>query len=474
MASRPGLPVRLLLAAVILSAAATPADAAKRPNIVLVLADQWRAQALGYNGNRVVKTPHLDALARESIDFAQAVAGCPVCCPMRASLLTGQRPLTHGVFLNDVQLPAKTVTIAEVLAKEGWGTGYIGKWHVDGRGRSNFIPRERRQGFEYWKVLECTHAYNNSLYYGDTPEKLRWEGYDAIAQTRDAQRYIAQRAQSDAPFVLFLAWGPPHAPYLTAPPKYRAMYEPAKMPLRPNVPKPLRQRARRDLAGYYAHCTALDDCIAKLRKTIVDAGIERDTIFVFTSDHGDLIGSHGAYKKQQPYDESVRVPLLLRYPAAFGTTGRQVTAPINSEDLMPTLLGLCGVEIPTSVEGLDYSGYLRGGDDPSDGAALLTCPAPFGQWSRRVGGREYRALRTSRYTYARGLDGPWLLFDNQSDPHQLDNLAGKPEHAKLVDKMDRWLGRRLEASGDAFRPAKHYIDLWKYTVNANGTVPYTN
>jgi arylsulfatase A-like enzyme len=130
------------------------------PNVLFVLADQWRFEAFGYAGNRDVKTPNVDRLQREGICFVNAVSGMPVCSPMRASFLTGQRPLTHGVFLNDVALSPGAMTIAKVLGEAGYDTGYIGKWHVNGDGRSAFIPRERRQGFDYWKVLECTHDYS--------------------------------------------------------------------------------------------------------------------------------------------------------------------------------------------------------------------------------------------------------------------------------------------------------------------------
>ena len=166
------------------------------PNILLVLADQWRAEAFGYAGDPDIKTPNLDQLQREGVQFINAVSGMPVCSPMRASLLTGQRPLTHGVFLNDVPLSPEAVTIAKVLRAAGYDTGYIGKWHVNGDGRSAFIPRERRQGFDYWKALECTHDYDHSAYYADGPEKLYWEGYDAIAQTRDAQQYLRDACTS--------------------------------------------------------------------------------------------------------------------------------------------------------------------------------------------------------------------------------------------------------------------------------------
>jgi arylsulfatase A-like enzyme len=442
------------------------------PNILFVLADQWRAEALGCAGNPDVKTPNLDRLQREGIRFVNAVSAMPVCSPTRASILTGQRPLTHGIFLNDVPLNPEAVTIAKVLRTAGYDTAYIGKWHVDGHGRSNFIPRERRQGFDYWKVLECTHDYNHSAYYADGPEKLYWEGYDAIAQTQDAQQYLRDHAQSHKPFFLFLAWGPPHDPYFTAPEKYRAQYDPAKLTLRPNVPEAGSANARKTLAGYYAHCTALDDCLGELRRTLQEAGLAENTLLVFTSDHGDMLGSQGAYKKQRPWDEAIRVPLLMHWPKVLGVKARQLDAPINSEDLMPTLLGLCGVPIPKSVEGLDYSRYVRGGKNPGDDATVIMCVSPFGEWLRRIGGKEYRGVLTTRYTYVRDLNGPWLLYDNQTDPCQTNNLANQPKHSRLQARLEAKLTRKLKERHDDFLPGDAYIKQWGYKVDANGTVPY--
>jgi arylsulfatase A-like enzyme len=459
----------------ILAAAANPAaPAAARPNILFVIADQWRAQALGYAGDPNVRTPHLDSLAAGSVNFVNAVSGISVCCPARASILTGQRPLTHGVFMNDVSLNPEAASLAKVLKQAGYDTGYIGKWHVDGHGRSNFIPRERRQGFDYWKVLECTHSYNNSYYYADGPEKLKWDGFDAIAQTADARQYLRDHANTGKPFCLFLAWGPPHDPYQLAPEKYRALYDPAAIRLRPNVPVPMMARARTAQAGYYASCTTLDDGMGDLLQTLRETGQLENTVVVFTSDHGDLLGSHDAFNKQQPYDESIRVPLLFHWPKGLGTGARQLTAPFNSEDFMPTLLGLADLAIPPSVEGIDYSGYLRGGRNPSDGATVIAAVAPFGQWDRRAGGKEYRGIRTERYTYVRDLNGPWLLFDNQDDPYQMNNLAGKPGQAVLQAELEAVLTRKLKANGDAFLPAETYIRQWGYPVNEFGTVPYTN
>jgi len=453
----------------------------KQPNVVFVFADQWRAQAFGYAGDPNAQTPNIDQLSRESVNFRYAVAGCPVCCPYRATLLTGRYPLSHGVFLNDVQLSHAAVSIADAFKGAGYDTAYIGKWHVDGHGRSSYIPPERRQGFEYWKVLECTHDYNHSAYYAnDSDEKRYWQGYDAVAQTEDAQRYIREH-DGRKPFLMVLSWGPPHSPYQTAPPEFQARYHSDDLTLRPNVPESEAEWARRALAGYYAHGSALDACVGKLRQTLAEAGLDEDTIFVFASDHGDMLGSHGLKDKQKPWDESIRVPFLLRYPRRFGTGGRVVDALIDAPDIMPTLLGLSGLAIPETVEGLDYSDYLAGGPDPADGAALLACYHPFGQWraghdggSLGLTGREFRGLRTQRYTYVRTLAGPWLLYDNPNDPYQLRNVIEDPEYAPVRSELDFRLERRLAARGDEFLPGLEYVHRWGYPVDQHGTVPYTN
>ncbi|UCC97769.1 MAG: sulfatase [Phycisphaerales bacterium] len=434
----------------------------RAPNIVFIFADQWRVQATGYAGNKDVKTPYLDKLAQESVDFTNAVSGCPVCSPYRASLLTGQYWLTHGIFYNDKPLDPKATTIGKVYAQAGYETGYIGKWHVDGHGRSSFIPEERRQGFKFWRVCECTHNYNKSLYYGDTDTKRYWDGYDAIAQSREAQAYIRTHANK-SPFALFLSWGPPHSPYQTAPQKYRERFpNPEKITLHPNVPQSLRDKARKEIAGYYAHIAALDDCIGDIFQTLDECRIREDTILVFTSDHGDMLHSHGQTKKQKPWEESVRIPFLLRYPAVHGGQSRKIDMPVNTPDIMPTLLGLSGMDIPESVEGRDFSGVIRGTQAPDNDAALIMCPVPFHQWSYQRGGREYRGVRTRRYTYVRDLNGPWLLYDNQADPYQQTNLCDDPKYSQIRRELEDVLSRKLKQTNDEFLPGPQYMAKWNY------------
>ena len=447
------------------------AEVAGRPNIVFLLADQWRGQALGCAKDPNARTPHLDRLASQGVMLVTAVSNCPVCSPFRASLMTGRYPISHGVFVNDVCLNREAVSLAQAFGAAGYRTGYIGKWHLDGHGRSSFIPKERRQGFEFWRANECTHDYNHSPYYADSNEKRYWKGYDAEAETNEALAFI--RAQRQHPFVLVLSWGPPHNPYETAPERFRSLFKKADIQLRPNVPLKARAAALRDLAGYYAHCAALDECAGRIMDALEECKLAENTILVMTADHGDMLGSHAEIRKQRPWDESILVPLLVRWPGGLGQSGRKLSAPFGSPDIMPTLLGLCGIKVPGTVEGENRAAWLRGEEADGDRAELICCITPFGEWTRDKGGREFRGLRTTRYTYVRSLDGPWLLYDNQDDRYQQYNLIGDAKHAALQSDLDGRLKQVLKLHKDEFRPGREYLQKWGYRTDAAGTVPYT-
>lgn len=326
-----------------------------RPNIIFVFSDQHRLCDVGYAGNKQVKTPFLDMMSQESCEFTYAISGMPVCCPYRATLMTGMYPLSHGVFLNDLCMDTGGPYLGELFRDNGYSTAYIGKWHIDGHGRSGYIPEERHRGFDFWKVLECTHDYNNSPYYsGNSPKKLYWEGYDAFAQTDCAIDYI-NSYDKEQPFFMILSYGPPHNPYETAPRQFADMYPPESIGLRENVPENMREAAQKDISGYYAHISALDSAVQRLNQAVIDKGIEQDTIFIYTSDHGDMLYSQGHIRKQKPWDESIRVPFLMKYPRLFGKKHSVNDRLFNSVDIMPTLLGLCGIDIPDTVQGKNFA-----------------------------------------------------------------------------------------------------------------------
>lgn len=460
----------LMLACFLSASALAGESSGKHPNIVYLFADQLRACSTGYDGDPNARTPNLDSLAKESVDFRNAVSVCPVCTPHRAALLTGRFPTTTGMFVNDVHLPERELCIAEVLKDAGYDTGYIGKWHLDGEGRLSYIPPERRQGFDYWKVAECDHNYNHSLYYTDASGQKRfWDGYDAFAQTKDAQQYIRDHSKGGKPFVLFVSYGIPHFPHGTAPEEFKAMFPPENIKFRPNVPADMQTlKVRTEAQGYNAHIAALDKCIGEVMKTITEAGIKDDTIVVFSSDHGEMMGSHGVkpHTKQVPWDEAARVPFLLRYPKAQGEHGRVAMTPLTTPDVMPTLLSLAGVAVPQTVEGADVSTVVRGKEMP-DHNALYMAVSPF--TAEKDWNKEYRAIRTDRYTYVRGLAGPWMLFDDRNDPYQTNNLV---KQTALCQEMDQRLQATLKAAHDDFRPADYYVKKFGYQIRPGGSAPY--
>jgi arylsulfatase A-like enzyme len=433
------------------------------PNVLFVLTDEWRAQATRYNGDTNVQTPVLDRLASQSVSFDCAVSGNPVCCPYRASLMTGQYPLTNGVFINDVELRPTGTTLAQAFAKAGYRTGFIGKWHLYGSPDGNYgrrlapVPPDKRLGFEYWKAAECSHEYQHSLYYeGNDTTPHYWRGYDAFSQTEDACGLIDRQSKGADPWFLMLSLGPPHFPYETAPERYQVLYRDRELQLRPNVPPGKRAEAAKILRGYYAHMAALDECLDRLLKQLESSGVVDDTLVVFTSDHGDMMQSQGLTTKLYPWDESIRVPLLMRYPRRL-SKGAHLRTPINSPDLMPTLLRTCGLPVPDGVEGLDYSGVFTGGRmPPANTAALLNLPVPITE-ARRYGFAEYWGLRTQRYTYVRSIHGPWLLYDNRRDPYQMHNLCNRTEARRVQRDLDKQLDARLHAGHDEFLPAAEYI-----------------
>ncbi len=465
----------LFFAAILLMVSCQSKKEEIKPNVVFVFADQWRAQDLGFVGNEQVITPAIDELSKEAVVFTNAISNISVCTPARASLMTGKYPLSHGLFYNDKPLRSEEYCIAEVYKENGYQTGYIGKWHINGHpqgmknsaGRNLPVTADRRQGFDYWKVHECTHNYNNSIYYDENDVKHIWEGYDAIAQTKDAIQYM--QTNKDNPFVLFVSYGPPHAPYQTAPQKYKDMYKDMDIQLRPNVPEERAAKAKEDIRGYYAHITALDDCVAELQQEIKNLGLDENTIFVFTSDHGDMLYSHSQTKKQKPWEESIHIPFMLKYPAKL-KAGMQMTKMFSFPDIMPTLLGMCNLPIPETVQGLDYTGQLLGTEELDVEAALITCPVPFHQWKYKLGGREYRGVRTEKYTYVRDLDGPWLLYDNVNDPYQINNVVDQPDFKAIQADLEAQLQAILDKNGDEFLPGEEYMKQWGYHWDSNDSI----
>ena len=434
----------------------------KKPNIVYILTDQWRGSALGYAGNPDVKTPNLDAFAKEAVNFINTVSVTPVCTPHRAALFTGRFPTTTGMFLNDIYLPAEEETMAEIFKKEGYSTAYWGKWHLDGHGRSTYIPKERRQGFDFWRGLECSHNYTKMAYYdNDDPKIKHWKKYSPFAITEDANQYLEAHAKDKNPFLAVISIATPHYPHGTAPKKYKAMYPPESLTLNPNISDKFKERARKELQGYYAHATATDEAIGNVIDKIKELGLLENTIIVFSADHGEMMGAHGVkpFVKQLAWDEAVRVPFLIRYPKIDDNAGKLVNAPLTTPDILPSLLGLTNIKIPKEIEGENLTELIKNPDPNADRAALVMNVAPFGA---NYKDQPYRGIRTKQYTYVVTPKGPSMFYDNVKDPYQQNNLLGKSEFAEIQQDLDGKLKKELQKIGDQVRPRAYYMKKWGY------------
>lgn len=448
----------------------------RKPNIIYIFADQMRAHVLGCYGNKQVPTPNFDALAGNGTTFDNALSTYPVCSPYRAMLLTGRYPMANGTISNDRALHDGLPTVAKICREQGYATGYIGKWHLESN-RTPFVPKERRQGFDFWAVNNCSHRYMDHFYCMDTPEQVRFKGYEPVVQTDLAIDYI--KKHKDRPFCLFMSWGPPHDPYTLMPKEYLQRVEAEKLEFRGNVTERafvdglLAEAAKMSeskqiagtraskrktidddellrkqyIHGYCAHTVALDDCLGRIQKTLSEAGLAQDTILAFSSDHGDMLGSHRMASKQMPFEESIRIPFLVQYPGRIQPGGR-TDALLTPVDAMPTLLGLAGLTCP-KVDGIDMSAAACGGKSDARDAALIMKLVPGGNPWVCNGITPWRGVRTKRYTYTRLLDrGPWILFDNREDPYQLKNLIGHPEHRELQQQLDERTTALMQEAGD--------------------------
>jgi len=421
------------------------AATAERPNVLIVMPDQMRGMALGCMGNPDVRTPNLDRLASQGLLLRRMFANTPVCCPARANILTGTYAHENGMVANDLRLRESKTTIAEILAGQGYRTGYVGKWHLDGGPRlPGFIPPgPRRQGFQFWAANECSHQHFKPTYFRDTATPITDERFEPEVWTDRAIEFLQRK--DDAPFFLMVSMGPPHDPY-GAPKQYEQMYDPAKLTMRPNWVAGTTNSGRAQIARYYAAITAIDDQMGRLLQALDDSGHADDTIVFFLSDHGDMLGSHGKYLKRKPWEESIRVPGIVRYPAKI-KPGRISDALFTHVDMAPTFLSLCGVPVPEEMQGTDLSGVLLGTDEKGPESAFFQIFVPFAGDESPL---PWRGVRTADAMYARTENGPWLLYDLDADPYEQTNLVNDPSHAALRDRLDALVLSWMKRVGDSW------------------------
>jgi arylsulfatase A-like enzyme len=420
-------------------------SAKQRPNVLFILPDEWRGQALRCMGNPDVQTPHIDQLAAEGILFRQTFANTPVCCPARATILTGTYTNRNGMLANDLRLKESLVSLADIYGHAGYRTGFIGKWHLDGGPRlPGFVPPgPRRHGFQYWAANECNHNYFYNWYFRDENVPIVSEKYEPEFWTDLAIDFLNE--SQDKPFFLMLAPGAPHDPYL-APEKYLGLYDPQKLAMESNWVEGTPGAGRKEIAGYCAAITAVDDQVGRLLRTLRELKLDENTLVLFSSDHGNMLGSQGKILKRKPWEESIRVPGIMRYPGVI-SPGRTTEALFSHVDFAPTLLSLCGLPIPAEMQGSNLSRVAVGKAEEGPASVLFQIFGPYrGDGTERA----WRGVRTGRFMYARWESGPWLLYDVHKDPYELQNLVNDAAYASELRDLDKQLLDWMSRVGDSW------------------------
>jgi arylsulfatase A-like enzyme len=437
---------------------------ARKPNVIWIVSDQHRAQALSCMGDPNVNTPHIDLMAAYGICSTGAVAGTPLCCPFRGSMLTGRYP-HQCVPGHEYQMPPEQPTVAHAFRQAGYHTAYFGKWHVDGfherdgRAAMHIVPPQRRGGFDTWYGYENNNSQWDSWVHGGengATASHKLEGYETDALTEMLLDYIGGRKRPeviDQPFFAVLSVQPPHDPY-TAPPEYMARHNPATLKLRPNVPDipAIQQRARRELAGAYAMIENLDWNIGRIRQSLRGLGLEESTFILFFSDHGDMHGSHGQLRKTSPWEEAIRIPFIMTGPVSlYGHGSGFQNLLINHVDIAPTSLGLCGIAKPSHMAGTDYSPAWHRKPIPNepDSAFLQLCVSTGHAYAID---RPWRGIVTRdgwKYIVLEGQ--PMMMHNLNEDPYEQVNLAFNTAHKGQRKRLQDRLGQWIADTGDQFQ-----------------------
>ncbi|MBT3375362.1 MAG: sulfatase-like hydrolase/transferase [Lentisphaerae bacterium] len=441
-----------------------------RPNILLILVDQHRADCLGANGHPLLRTPHLDGLAASGTNFEHAYTPIPLCVPARNCLVYGQWSFQHGVLANtgtEAGRPAPfgRPAVTRLLADSGYQLGHVGKWHVD----HDHGPEE--YGFsisvpegDYWGWREEQGYAPRTMagnWFGATDSaipaaasRLAW-GADRTIES------LGKLSQGDSPF--FMMWTPsePHLPNMVPSP-FAEMYAPESIPPWPSFPdslqgKPYIQRQQRRtwriddwtwdqwapvVGRYLGEISLIDQQVGRVLDALEAHGLSQNTVVVYTSDHGDMCGAHGMIDKHYVmYDDIVRVPLIVRWPgeATPGAVCRSFVT--HALDLAATLCDIAGIPVPDAFQGQSVRPLVRGDDTGREDIFSAYHGAQFGLYSQRM-------VRDQRWKYIWNPTAEDELYDLQDDPGELRNLAQLPDDVEQLQRLRSRLVEWMEETGD--------------------------
>lgn len=468
------------------AAAAAPLPAAaqagnRKRNIVLVLIDDLRYDALSFMGHPVIETPNIDRMAEEGVHLANAFVTTSLCSPSRASILTGLYAHEHRILDNSTLLPEGTITFPGLLRSEGYRTGFIGKWHMGGE------TDEPRPGFDRWVSFRGQGVYYNPTFNIDGVRTER-EGYVTDLITDYSLEFIRQNRER--PFFLYMSHKAVHHEFMPAP-RHEGKYADAAVPKPVSLDdtvenyrgKPLWVKRQRDtwhgVDGMYhgaydfdefyrSYCETVlgvDDSVGRLMDTLGELGLAEDTLVIFMGDNGFLFGEHGLIDKRCMYEPSIRVPMIAHCPALTGATGKVERLVLNI-DIAPTILEAAGAAVPGSMHGRSFLPLLRGEDTEWRTEFLYEYfwERAYAQTPTVLG------LRSDKYSFMRhhGIWDKYELYDIENDPDQMNNLLGhveptsnhsdiltwieEPELKKLVNDLQERLFRIVRETGGRIDP----------------------
>ena len=435
-----------------------------QPNLIVILCDQLRRQAVGCYGDQDAVTPNIDRLAADGVRFANACSTYPICVPFRFTMMTGHYAHTRLVPGIEWRMSPAERPLADEFNEAGYETMYVGKWHLDGgHGRMGSAEQTNRtpvrrpyQGrWHKWLGFELRNGPHDTWYFeDDDPQPKKIEGYQTDGLFDLAMDHLRNGRDRSKPFHLLLSVEPPHPPY-EAPVALEAAWADREIQLPPNFAAPTTEGRARLLAqrrSYYAMIENLDTNVGRLRGFLAEEGLAQDTILVFLSDHGELLGAHGLTSKQRPYEESVGVPLIVVDPRLQERRGMVIDTPTCTEDLFPSLLGLAGLQSRDLLPGEDLSGLVAGRQLAlSRPGVLLEFVAELRQ-GQPFYDEVWRAFRSQRFKYTVKGDKngaqPWQLFDLQADPYEMTNLLDDTAHRDTAAQHHAWLRQQMQESLD--------------------------
>ncbi|MHB1024001.1 MAG: sulfatase-like hydrolase/transferase [Acidobacteriaceae bacterium] len=435
----------------------------KKPNIVIFISDEFRADFVRANeDNPTTVTPNLDSIARHGTNFDHCVTNQPLCTPSRGCLFTGRYATEVGTWKLGLGFKPGVQTIADAVRQHGYTANYIGKWHLapfdakTGQGQKGFVTPEHRGGFNgLWEasnVLELTsEPYHGMIWNGDGTPMPFENIYRADFITDLAVRFLKQ--DHEEPFLLVISQIEPHQQNnmgsFVPPKRYEDKF---KNPFVPHDLRPFPGNWYSELPGYYGSVQSIDDSVGKVLQTLKEKNLQDDTIFVFLSDHGNHFKTRNAEYKRSAHDASIRIPLLMQGPNL--NDGGTVSEIVSMVDVAPTILDAAGLSVPTEMEGRSMMPLVR--KEPARE-----------QWSNEAyvqisSSMTARAIRTPEWTYCavdpdstKNDEDPYgksyrdyQLYNNAADPAQIINLAGRWDHKKVLDNFRDQLGEWLKKTGE--------------------------